>query len=55
MLHISLFVAVIAFFSLLVLVHYETFLRLKEDNLTNLWKSVYQTLTYTYVFKESEL
>ena len=51
---ISLFVAVIAFFSLLVLVYYEAFLRLKEDNLTNLWKSVYQTLTIRMFLRQSE-
>ncbi len=54
MLDISLFVAVIAFFSLLVLVYYEAFLRLKEDNLTNLWKSVYQTLTIRMFLRQSE-
>ena len=51
---ISLFVAIIAFFSLLVLVYHEAFLRLKEDNLTNLWKSVYQTLTIRIFLRQSE-
>ena len=50
----SLFVAIVAFFSLLALVHHEVFLRLKEDNLTNLWKSVYQTLTIRIFLRQSE-
>lgn len=50
----SLFVAIVAFFSLLALVYHEVFLRLKEDNLTNLWKSVYQTLTIRIFLRQSE-
>ncbi|HFI0228056.1 TPA: hypothetical protein ACGO48_002043 [Streptococcus suis] len=50
----SLFVAIVAFFSLLALVYHEAFLRLKEDNLTNLWKSIYQTLTMRIFLRQSE-
>ena len=50
----SLFVAIVAFFSLLALVYHEAFLRLKEDNLTNLWKSIYQTLTMRICLRQSE-
>lgn len=51
---VSLFVAIVTFLSLLALVYYEAFLRLKEDNLINLWKSVYQTLTMRMFLKQSE-
>lgn len=51
---ISLFVAIVTFLSLLALVYYEVFLRLKEDNLINFWKSVYQTLTMRIFLRQSE-
>lgn len=51
---ISLFVSIITFLSLLALVYYEVFLRLKEDNLINFWKSVYQTLTMRIFLRQSE-
>lgn len=51
---ISLFVAIVGFFFLLALVYYEVFLRLKEDKLTNLWKSVYQTFSIRIFLRQSE-
>lgn len=50
----SLLVAVFSLFLFLALVYYEVFLRLKEDRLTNLWESVYQTFTIRIFLKQSE-
>lgn len=50
----NLLVAVFSLFLFLALVYYEVFLRLKEDRLTNLWKSVYQTFTIRIFLKQSE-
>lgn len=51
---INLFVAIVSIFLFLALTYYEVFLRLKEDNLTNLWKSIYQTFTMRIFLKQSE-
>lgn len=51
---INLFVAIVSIFLFLALTYYEVFLRLKEDSLTNLWKSVYQTFTIRIFLKQSE-
>ena len=41
----NLLIAFISLFLFLALIYCEVFLRLKEDSLTNLWKSVYQTFS----------
>ncbi|BDD40004.1 hypothetical protein [Streptococcus ruminantium] len=51
---ISLFIAIVSIFFLSALVYYEFFLRLKDDNLTNLWKSVHQTFTMRIFLRQSE-
>ena len=51
---INLFISIISFLIFLVLICYEVFLRLKEDSLTNFWKSVYQTFTMRIFLKQSE-
>lgn len=50
----NLLVAVFSLFLFLTLIYYEVFSRLKEDRLTNLWKSVYQTFTMRIFLKQSE-
>lgn len=50
----NLLVAVFSLFLFLALVYYEVFLRLKEDRLTNLWNSVYQTFKIRIFLKQSE-
>ncbi|MGT2757025.1 hypothetical protein [Streptococcus ovuberis] len=50
----NLLIAIISLFLFLALVYYEVFLRLKEDSLSNLWKSVYQTFTMRIFLKQSE-
>lgn len=52
--NISLYVALISTASFLALVYYEIHLRLKEDNLTNLCKSVWQTLTIRIFLQQRE-
>ena len=50
----NLLIAVVSLFLFLALIYYEVFLRLKEDSLTNLWKSIYQTFTMRIFLKQSE-
>ena len=50
----NLLVAVFSLSLFLTLIYYEVFSRLKEDRLTNLWKSVYQTFTMRIFLKQSE-
>lgn len=50
----NLLIAVISLFLFLALIYYEVFSRLKEDSLTNLWKSIYQTFTMRIFLKQSE-
>lgn len=51
---INLLVAIVSIFLFLALTYCEVFLRLKEDNPTNLWKSIYQTFTMRIFLKQSE-
>lgn len=51
----SLFISVVSVLIFLVLIFYEVSLRLKEDSLTNLWKSVYHTIAMRIFLKQSEL
>lgn len=51
----SLFISVVSLLIFLVLIFYEVSLRLKEDSLTNLWKSVYHTIAMRVFLKQSEL
>lgn len=52
--NISLYVALISTASFLALVYHEIHLRLKEDNLTNLCKSIWQTLTIRIFLQQRE-
>ncbi|HEQ0840690.1 TPA: hypothetical protein VD339_000793 [Streptococcus pyogenes] len=51
---LSLFVAIVSIFLFIALTYYEAFLRLKEDRLTNLWKSIYQTFSMRMFLRQSE-
>lgn len=50
----SLFVAIVSIFLFIALTYYEAFLRLKEDRLINLWKSIYQTFSMRMFLRQSE-
>lgn len=51
---ISLVTTILAVLLFLVLSYFEVFFRLKQDSLTNLWKSIYQTLTVRVFLTQSE-
>ncbi|HEP1464504.1 TPA: hypothetical protein VM086_000399 [Streptococcus pyogenes] len=50
----NLLIAFVSLFLFLALIYCEVFLRLKEDSLTNLWKSVYQTFSMRIFLRQSE-
>ncbi|HER1571191.1 TPA: hypothetical protein VJK18_000868 [Streptococcus pyogenes] len=50
----NLLIAFVSLFLFSTLIYYEVFLRLKEDNLTNLRKSIYQTFSMRMFLRQSE-
>lgn len=50
----NLLIAFVSLFLFSPLIYYEVFLRLKEDNLTNLRKSIYQTFSMRMFLRQSE-
>ncbi|MGT2968523.1 MULTISPECIES: hypothetical protein [Streptococcus] len=51
---ISLYVSIIATSFFTVLAYYEFYLRLKQDNLANLWKSIRQTVAIRMFLNQNE-
>lgn len=51
---ISLYVSIVATSLCLALAYYEIYLRLKQDNLVNLWKSIKQTVAVRMFLNQNE-
>lgn len=51
---ICLYVSIVAISICLVLSYYEVYLRLKQDNLVNLWKSIKQTIAVRMFLNQNE-
>lgn len=51
---VSLYVSIVATSLCLALAYYEVYLRLKQDNLVNLWKSIRQTVSIRIFLSQNE-